>query len=70
MNKLAPPQERFFQALDLFRSVRLDKADRACRAIISADPTQIDARHLRAMIAMRRKRAGEAIRIMTRAPAI
>lgn len=57
-------------ALALFRADKLDKADRKLRQLISADPTQVDAMHLRAMIAMRRNDTVGAISIMQRALAI
>lgn len=54
----------------LFQAGQLDKADRKCRQIISANPTQVDAMHLRATIAMRRGDSDLALKIMTRAASI
>ena len=70
MKKAPQPEVPFLDAVTLFRSGQIEAADRKCRLIISSDPTHVDAMHLRAMIAMRRRDTAAATALMERALAI
>ena len=70
VTKIIRPQGPYFDALALFRAGKLDEADLRAQQITRANPTQVDAMHLRALIATRRNDFGTAIAIMQRALAI
>ncbi len=70
MTRSTGPKDPFFDAVTLFQAGKLDKADRKCRQVVTANPAHVDAMHLRAMIAMRRNEVTKAIDIMERALAI
>ena len=70
MTKIIRPQGPYFDALALYRAGRFEEADLKAQQLVRANPTQVDAMHLRALIATHRNDFGSAIAIMERALAI